>query len=385
MRESLIPGLDVDALSTLLSEGRWRVLHGPLERLPEFLQPDDGALSSIGKLRDWPHFDVAYRDGPNAYRQVRGEGQSATAHYDRGGLVTSRSIEKISDAAKAWLVEWAALLGVSAHNLRLNSWAVRGTGGINWHFDREDVIHFQIKGDKLFKLLGTSATRFADAQTKKFERIMVAQRSFDDASEELVRAGTITIIPRGVWHWSEAKSDESFAVSLCVSPESYAQTLSQALYRRLRLVEGSRMPLLGSQGFQKRALEACIKEAGKLLQSLNVESVLAEEGAREFPVDAVSASYFCIGMRANASLKPLRMLVDGKELAIADDEEEQTILEAICELGQGFRLTDVTKRVPHADESTVNGLLLMLVRAGFLDFLDAHSAPGGEPHSPSGQ
>src|ERR1700733_10749358 len=234
--EKMAPGLDGAGLMNLLMEGQWQVLRGRIERFPEFLRPDDGALSNIGKLDHWRQYHVGYRDQAGQYHQVKGSGNSAVAHYDKGALVNSRSIEGASDAAKEWLGEWAELLGVSRDALRLNSWAVNDTGGIDWHFDCEEVIHFQIKGDKLFRFLRTPATHFADSQTKKFEKIMAAQLDFAEASEEIVGAGAITVIPRGVWHWSEGKSEESFAVSLCVSPPTFAQTLSRSIYKRLRLM-----------------------------------------------------------------------------------------------------------------------------------------------------
>jgi hypothetical protein len=222
----MMPNLGVEGLMDLFMESQWQVEHGSIERFPEFLRPDDGALSNIGKLGNWPRFNVAFRDGAGNYHQVKGTGDSAATYYDKGALVNSRSIEEVSGAARAWLNEWAETLDVSRDDLRLNSWAVRGASGIDWHFDYEDVIHFQIKGDKLFKLLRTPNTRLADKQTKIFERIMTAEQNFAEASEESVGEGTITVIPRGVWHWSEGKSDESFAVSLCIGTVSCAQTLS---------------------------------------------------------------------------------------------------------------------------------------------------------------
>jgi hypothetical protein len=276
--QKMMPSLDAGGLMNLFMEGRWHVDHGSIERFPEFLRPDDGALSNIGKLENWSRFDLGYRDAAGNFHQVKGTGTSPAAYYDKGALVRSSSIEEVSDAAKRWLGEWAETLHVSRDALRLNSWAVRGARGIGWHFDPEDVIHFQIKGAKLFKFLRTPNTRFADEQTKKVEHIMAAEQSFGEASEEMVGEGTITVIPRGVWHWSVGKSKESFAVALCINPPSCAQALTQELYKRLRLMERYRMPLVGSPVSQCEAMEACVKEAGALLQAMNCKSVLPEAG-----------------------------------------------------------------------------------------------------------
>jgi ribosomal protein L16 Arg81 hydroxylase len=252
---------------------------------------------------------------------------------------------------------------------------VRGASGIDWHFDPEDVIHFQIKGDKLFKLLRTSNTCFADGQTKRFERIMADQQSFGEASEQLVEAGTITVIPRGVWHWSEGKSDESFAVSLCVNPLSCGQTLMEALSNRLRLMERSRMPLFGDTGSQRQALEACIKEAGALLEAMNSEDVLLQEYRRVLPVDNIDSFYFHLGKRANARLDPLRMLVDGQEIAMEKGEDQAAVLEAVCRIGDGFRSWELKELLPRVDPDLVNGVLASLVKIGFVDFIDGNLDP----------
>src|SRR5882724_3396851 len=138
----LLPGLDAGGLAELIMEGRWRVFHGHIARFPEFLRPDDGAISSIGKLENWRDFHFAFRDGAGTYHQRKpGEG-SVGGYYDKGYLITSHSVEGLSDTASGWLDEWAQQLGISKACLRLNSWAVKGPSGIDWHFDYEDVIHF---------------------------------------------------------------------------------------------------------------------------------------------------------------------------------------------------------------------------------------------------
>jgi len=368
--EKMTPGLDGAGLMNLFMEGQWQVFRGPIERFPEFLRPDDGALSNIRKLDNWRQYHVGYRDQAGQYHQVKGSGNSALAHYDKGALVNSRSIEGASDAAKEWLGEWAGLLGVSRDALRLNSWAVKDTGGIDWHFDCEEVIHFQIKGDKLFRFLRTPDTHFADSQTKKFEKIMAAQLNFAEACEEIVGEGTITVIPRGVWHWSEGKSEESFAVSLCVNPPTFAQTLSRSIYKRLRLLERYRMPLFGPADAQRDAMEACAKEAAAFLNDIRCESVLLEECRLELLADRIDTYYFYIGQRANAKLGPLRLVVDGEELVIEGSDKQMAVLETVCKLGTGFRARDIGKLLPHVDAALVTELLAALVRSGFLDFVD---------------
>ena len=377
--QKMMPSLDVEGLIDSLMEGRWQVHHGSIGRFPEFLRPDAGALSNIKYLENWPHFHVAYRDSEGNYRQTEGDGQSALAHYDKGALINSRSIEEVSDSAKAWLGECAETLGVSREHLRLNSWAVRGASGIDWHFDYEDVIHFQIKGDKLFKLLATPHTRFADKQTKIFERILAAEQNFGEASEQIVREGTITIIPRGIWHWSEGKSDESFAVSLCVTPASCAQILTRALHKRLRLMERDRMPPVGPPGLQHDAMEACVKDAVSCLQSMNLKNVLLEECRLKFTAQDVGSFLFYLGNRANARLEPMRLFVDGKQLKIRGAEEVDGVLHAVCKIGHGFRVAGLRKLVPQVDASMVNEIVALLVRKGFLDFVDDNPEPAISP------
>ncbi len=378
--QNLLPRLDASGLAELIMEGRWRVYHGPIARFPEFLRPDGGALSNIEKLKDWPDFHFAFRDATGRYHQRKPGDGSVSTYYDKGYLIASHAIEGLSDSASGWLDEWAQLLGISNTHLRLNSWAVRGASGIDWHFDCEDVIHFQIKGDKLFKLMRTPKTVAADRQTKTFERILLAQENFGDASEEIVSEGTITIIPRGVWHWSESKSDESFAVSLCIDPPSRAEILSKALFKRLRLVEQNRMPLFGPNSSQSSAMQSLLDESGPLLRAMNGKSVMSEECRSKITSEVIGSSYFYISTRANASLNPIRMLVDGRAIAIQADEEKREVLQTICMLGHGFFARELDKLVPYTDAALISEVLSSLIRVGFLDFINIGSElgmPGG--------
>jgi hypothetical protein len=366
---TLLPGLDAKGLAELIMEGRWRVCHGSLERYPEFLRPDDGAISGIEKIKDWSDFHVAFRDATGGYHQRKPGEVSARAYYDKGYLITSHAVQGLSDTASAWLDEWARLLGISRACLWLNSWAVRGASGIDWHFDYEDVIHFQIKGDKLFKLMRTPMTRAADRQTKTFERILAAQENFEAASEELVTAGSITIIPRGVWHWSECKSDESFAVSICLGVPSRAEILSKALLKRLRRVEQNRVPLFGPISSQAGSLQSLLDEAGPLLRTMSGKSLVSEENRSDITPEVVGTSYFYLSNRANARLNPMRMLVDGRPIAIQSEEDKRDVLQAVCTLGHGFFARDLIERVPGIDARLIDEILLSLIKVGFLDFI----------------
>jgi hypothetical protein len=367
--QGLLPNLDVTDLTQLIMEGRYRVHHGPIERFPEFLRPDDGALSSIEKLKDWRDFHFAFRDATGRYHQRKPGDRSVTACYDKGYLVVSHGIHGLSASAAGWLEDCAHMLNIPKNYLWLNSWAIKGASGIDWHFDYEDVIHFQIKGDKLLKLMRTPKTIGADRQLKTFERTLMAGENFDDAHEEIVTAGTITIIPRGVWHWSEAKSDESFAVSLCMGLPSRAEILSKALFKRLRLVEQNRMPLLGSNSSQIDAMQSLLDESAPLLRAMNGLSVVSEENRSEITAEIVNTSYFYLGLRANASLDPLRLLVDGQAIAIPSEDSTRDIVRAACTLGYGFFPSDLAKLVPRANPDLINEILSSLTKAGFLDFI----------------
>ena len=367
--QRLIPSLGHDGLMRLFAGGQWHVDHGSLERFPAFLRPGDGALSSIAKLGAWRHFDIGYRDSTGKYNQLNGAGHSAAAYYDMGALVRSTSIDEATPEARPWLDDWAQTLGVLRSELRFNSWAVRGANGIDWHFDPEDVIHFQIKGDKLLKFLPSEDTIAADTHTKRAERFLKPGQNFANADEAIVRPGTITVIPRGVWHWSEGQSDESFAVALCVNPSSYAWSITQSLYRRLRLLESQRRPTLGHERID--SMTACLKEASIMLEEMSARSVLAEERKIEFPLEHIDSLYFQATPMARAEFAPLRMSIGDRPLGISGDETHLAILNSICRRGSGFWVRDLTQHVPRADKSRVGEVLLSLVRAGFLDFIAA--------------
>ena len=130
------------------------------------------------------------------------------------------------------------------------------------------------------------------------------------------------------------------------------------------------MPLFGPADSQREAMEACAKEAAALLHDIRCESVLSEECRLELLTDRIHTYYFYIGHRANAKLGPVRLVVDGEELAIEGGEEQMAVLEAVCKLGAGFHARDIGALLPHVDETLVTELLAALVRSGFLDFVD---------------
>jgi len=372
--QTLIADFDVASLLSSFASGEWQVRHGPIHRFPEFLRPDEGDLSCIQKLQNWPRFQIGYIES-GEFRQTREANRSPLEHYEAGAVVTSRSIEEMSDAAGRCLEEWSQKLGVSRAVLRLNSWAARAGVGVGWHFDPEDVIHFQIKGDKLLKLLRAPATRYADEQTKRFERILASQQNFDEAAQEVITEGTITVIPRGVWHATEARGDESFAVSLCISQASRGLAISQALYRKLRLTERYRAPLYGASAAQREAIESCLGEASTLLGSMTSGSVLSHDTQALFSLTNIDAYYFYVGRRSRARLAPVRMWVDGKELQADADQTKRDVIEALCSIGAGFRALDLRKRVPDVAPGIVAEVLSSLVEVGFLDFVDGSPWP----------
>jgi hypothetical protein len=140
-------------------------------------------------------------------------------------------------------------------------------------------------------------------------------------------------------------------------------------------MERYRMPLLGPAGSQREAMEACAKDASVLLDALSCKSVLSEECRRELSTDRIDRCYFYLGQRANAKLGPVRMWVDGRELALQGDDEQRAVLQAVCELGNGFRARDLGELVPHVDAAEVAEILTSLTKIGFLDFVDTNLYP----------
>ena len=364
-------GLEPRTVMSLLAEGRPEVFHGPVDRYPSFMRPTDGELSTIRKIENCPEFFVGFRDPAGRYHQNPGaKGKSPVRYYDKGDLVVVCRLHEISTAASKWMNEWTCVLNVASNRLRLQAWASKRANGIDWHFDCADVIHFQITGEKQFRLLPTPETKHADNQTKRFERILAHRQNFDSAAEHIVRAGTITVIPRGVWHWSNALSDESYAVSLCIDSVTMQQVLFRALNRRLRLSEAFRAPLVGSDEVRRSQISDFADQAATLLRDIDYRSLLTHEiAADELPQDFNSA-FFYIGMRGNAELDPLRLLVDVKELTLPEDDRERALWEAICRLGNGFRLEDLRNAVACAEPVLLEHTLGCLIKEGFLDFFD---------------
>lgn len=366
--EQLIPSLPSEGLLSLLREQRWHVDHGAIDRFPHFLRPQaNGAISGIERLGTWRHFDIGYRDAERKYHQLQGAGHSAKAYYDMGSLVRSTSIEEASPEVFPWLDEWAGVLGITRRDLRLNSWAVRGANGIDWHFDPEDVIHFQIKGDKLMKFLPSEATRAADASTKRLEKFLKPAQDFTRASEVVVREGTITIIPRGVWHWSEGRGDESFAVALCVNPPSVASVLTQALSRQLRHAESVRRPVYGTPDEQLALLEEGLRAVKELAARWDGEDVLVADRRSVFTAEKAESASFHASPAARIELEPLRLWLNEQELRVDGHPSQLEVLRVICKSAHGFKGEDLARLAPEAGPALRNEVLASLVNAEFLE------------------
>jgi hypothetical protein len=128
-------------------------------------------------------------------------------------------------------------------------------------------------------------------------------------------------------------------------------------------------------------MQTFLEESVPHLQAMSGNSVMSEECRHDVTSDVIDSSYFYIGTRANAKLNPMRMLVDGREMAIPADELKRDVLRAVCVLGQGFFARDLPKLVPNANARMINEVLISLVRVGFLDFINSGSDLGGSPGS----
>jgi len=129
------------------------------------------------------------------------------------------------------------------------------------------------------------------------------------------------------------------------------------------------MPLFGSNNSQIDAMRSLLDESGPLIQAMTGRSVVSEENRSEITAEIVDTSYFYLGLRANASLEPLRILVDGQAIALPSEDHNGDIVRAVCILGYGFFPRDLAKLVPHANPAMINEVLSSLAKAGFLDFV----------------
>jgi hypothetical protein len=159
-------------------------------------------------------------------------------------------------------------------------------------------------------------------------------------------------------------------VSICMGVPSRAEILSKALLKRLRLVEQNRVPLFGPIGSQVSAMQSLLDESVSLLRAMSGKSVMSEENRSDITAEIIGTSYFYLGQRANARLNPMRMLVDGRAIAIQSEEDKRDVLQAVCMLGHGFFARDLIERVPGTDAGLINEVLLSLVKVGFLDFIN---------------
>jgi ribosomal protein L16 Arg81 hydroxylase len=355
-------------LIELLQRGQWHVQHGKMDRFPEFMQADDGALSNINKLAHWQSFVVGSWNKSGDYVQTE-PSRPASEHYDRGDLVRFSGIEQASEEARTWLDALAGELGLAPEDLRLTAWAARGATGISWHFDPEDVIHFQIKGSKRFGLHSSEASTFADTRLYKHYSSLLAKEDFSEAVESVVREGTLTIIPRGVWHCSLGQSEESFAIAVCISPPTCARAVSDALFERLRLLGWHKQTMLGPVGGQSDAMEACIRDACGLLTSMEQENILTEKFRLAFPINDIESLTFRVTPGSHIDLESGRVWVQDNAYQVAGDNSCDKVLQAIWQKGPEFTVQMLRKNVPEADHEDVCKLLAMLTKIRFLRFV----------------
>lgn len=271
----------------LLLDGKGSVTHGSLSRFPSFLQPDKGALSGIRKLNTCRQFDITRRESDKAVQTPVDSDANAIELYEAGYMVHHTGLVKVSAELRDWLWTFSPRIGIPTNRIRVQSWAAKKDRGIQWHFDPVDQIHFQISGQKHLWLLYVDETRYADMWDKLDEPKLV-RRYFDSigvyGDVELARQvtlgpGSLTVLPRGVWHRSIVVSEESFAVSMALDAPSIASAIGENVAQNLRTRMSYKAPVIGETNSRIRSLKTVRDDFLETLSHLSMESIALASGA----------------------------------------------------------------------------------------------------------
>lgn len=233
------------------------VTHGSPSRLPLFLQRPE--------LADVESLSRHYRGGPLRFTQGRRyqkmvslDQVDAMALYRMGLTLQFEDVAPVVPGATSALRQLEHELGINPGAAKICAFASPVHDGLGVHFDAQDIISIQLRGQKRFRVAPVETLRYPYGVqyvpgTEPYDELYPqAGNGFpgiDAASLTTIdmRPGSVLYMPRGTWHSTESEGD-----SLSVSIGLYVPAALDTVLSQLRLLllqdPAWRRPLYGAWG-----------------------------------------------------------------------------------------------------------------------------------------
>ena len=230
--------------------------HGTLDRLPKPLRSPK--LSSVETLGRGYSGSIRFTQGRRCPKMVQIQGVRPALLYEMGLTLQFEDVSKEIEGADAFLRELEYELGIPYGTAFMSVFASPEHEGLSCHYDAQDLISIQLRGTKQFHIAPVEQIRNPYGVqyvpgTEPFDELYPqATQGFPDAEgvefqTVEMRPGTVLILPRGTWHYTEAEN-ESVSVSIILDPPIAADSILQQLRWLLLQDPRWRRPLYGAQG-----------------------------------------------------------------------------------------------------------------------------------------
>lgn len=277
------------------------VVHGALERLPEFfrspLLSDPTELAKIYR----GSFFVTHR-GSKGQHEVRGE--NARVYFDDLGVsVRFENVDDYLAGASPWMRALERDLGVPRGSIMMGAFVNATGSGLVPHCDPYEGFLVHIRGTKVFRLARHPSVRFASMMHSSSGPVpgaWLAQstdglpgwRSLPAESEVRLLPGSALFMPRGLYHETKAEDDVSVSLTLVIRTPSAAELFHERLAGYLLQSEAWRTPLVGGWAADADRREAARARVRRLLgdlasklPALDVDALFGASTAKHFSVD----------------------------------------------------------------------------------------------------
>lgn len=378
-------------LDQLFGAGEWvaegaawpstvRVSHGALARLPTLFQHP--LLHSLDALADHYRGPLSFGRGLRSPQTFDSRANAASL-LQLGLTVFLQDVAATLPGAVPWLRELERELGVTTGSARLSAFASAGDDGVSCHYDAEEVISIQLLGCKTFYTAPMTqidrpyGAQFGPAMVAVENLYEQARDGFPDsrgvafAAHEM-RPGSVLYLPRGTWHYSEARQ-ASLSLSIVIRPPVLADALLGWLQPWLLGDARWRQPIYHAAA-QASPLQALLDELAVRLSDNVAPSILAWSSAP--PVEStallrVPGSRLVVSSlaQARAHLQISALDQDWRPRVTFDSEIPGAMAAAVTWLqarDTAFELADLCRHLPGVAPGDLRQLLALLLKANAL-------------------
>lgn len=219
---------------------------------PGEVQVQDGELARLGALATVPEFydvelllqnvrtpvDLVHSDGKRVI--VQNPMLALPSYRNGAAMLYLKDLEVFPAVANA-CNDLANLLSIPRQHVSCEGFAAACAVNVPLHFDHETNFMVQIRGDKtwkyventdlpepIFPYFPSNPNRFYDNGRNPFTHLQLPRECPDGYVERVVHAGTVTFMPRGVWHQTRTHA-ESFAIGFVIDPPTLAEIVVASL------------------------------------------------------------------------------------------------------------------------------------------------------------